>query len=581
MVRLVSRKPRPTGGVHVVTNRRPGKGREYVTHLLRRSYRDGGKVKSETVGNISYLPEELVEVVRAGLRGEPVGVLSDGFAIERSLPAGHVIAALAVARRLALARLLDRNPSRERDLCIAMILARAVAPASSPAMVPGLTQSPLAEELGLANADADDLYGAMDWLVDRQARIEDRLARRHLASRELALYTVSPWRSETRCRGLAKLGCSRLRKDRTKRIVYGVLCDRPGRPIAVEVFSGGVGDDTTLAPRIAELAARLGLPRLVVCDRAMLTKANHELLRAAESAGRITSLNASEMRRLAIEGALQASSFDEHGLCEITAAAYPDERLVARRDSLVASERAHERKELLATTESGLMEIARGVGRGSLSGADQIGLAIGAVLKGCSVKDLFSIEITDTTFTFARRTDEINAEAALDGIYMLRTSVGESELPTAEVMGSYSQVEQVERAFSYCEDSGLAMRPSPHALEDRVGARAFLCMLAYYLTWHLHRAWGPLLLTDEHPPTPPDATAKTGLCPAAQHTAHNRGLATGEWVHSYGTLLTELASLTRNTIRLPGNPATFEQLSQPTPVQAQALELAEHAPLSA
>lgn len=462
-----------------------------MTHLLRRSYREGGKVKNETVGNISYLPEKLVEVVRAGLRGKPVGVLSAEIVIERSLPAGHVLAALAMARRLALARLLDRNRSRERDLCIAMILACALAPASDPAMLAAPRQSSLAEALGLANADAEDLDGAMDWLVDRQARIEARLARRHLASRGLALHAVSPWRCEDRCRGLAELRCSRPLEGGAWRIACGVLYDRPGRPLAVEVLSGAQREGTALASRIAELTTRLGLSRVVVCDRAMLTSAERELLRADESAGRITSLTKLEIRRLATEGVLQASLFDGQDLYELAVAAYPDERLVACRDSSLAVQRACEREELIAEAD--------------------------------------------------------DSEPALDGIHVLRTTVGESELAAAEVIDSYRQVA---RARGCCEHSRLALRPQPHALGSRLGAHAFLCMLARYLTWHLHRVWEPLLLR-------------------------------GERVHNYRMLLIELASLTRNTIRLAGDSSTFEQLSQPTPFQARALELAEHAPLPA
>jgi hypothetical protein len=574
----VSRKPRATDAVHVVTNRRQGKGREYVTHLLRRSYREDGRVKNETVGNISYLPGELVEVIRAGLRGEPVGVLSNGFAIERSLPEGHLIAARTMTRRLALARLLDRNPSRERDLCIAMIVARALTPVSSPVMTEALVRSTLGENLGLASTGADDLYGALDWLVDRQARIEDRLAHRHLAGRELGLCSVSSWRSGAGCRGPMELERRRAHPG-IKRIRHGLLCDRSGRPIAVVALSGGADDAAVLATRIAELTGRWRLSRVVVCDGAMLTLACQEQLRTDASIGWIATLEAQEMRDLATEGLLRASLFDEQGLREITAAAYANERLVAYRDPVVASEDSLEREHLLAATERGLAEIERGVRHGTLTGAEQIRVAIRATL-GCSVEDHFEIDVADTTFTFARRTDEIDAEAALDGIYAVRTNVDEHELPAIDVMGCYTQVAQIERSFNAYGDFELAMHPSPRVPNDRIGAQAFLCMLANYLTWHLRRVWAPLLLTDERPPTPPDAMANAGLSRTGRRITPIKGVATDAWAHSYATLLTELASLTRNTIRLSSNPVTFEQLSQPTPIQAHALELAERAPLS-
>ena len=364
----MSRRPRPTGALHVVTNRRPGKEREYVTHLLRRSYREGGKVKNETVGNISHLPEELVELVRAGLRGEPVGVLSDAFWIERSLPAGHVSAALAMARRLELARLLDRSPSRERDLVVAMVCQRVVAPASKLGTVRAFGQSTLADELGVLDADEDDLYAAMDWLLDRQERIEDRLARRHLKDGELVLYDVSSSYFEGRCCELAALGYSRDGKRGSRQIIYGLVCDKPGRPIAVEVFSGELHDDKTLPSQITKLKARFGLSRVVVVsDRGMVTKANIQLL-DAEDVGWVTALKAPQIQKLARQGELQLSLFDQTNLGEITAEDYPGERLIVCRNPLVASERARKRAELLEATERGLAEIAQRVERGTLTG---------------------------------------------------------------------------------------------------------------------------------------------------------------------------------------------------------------------
>jgi transposase len=576
----MSRRPRPAGALHVVTNRRQGKGREYVTHLLRRSYREGGKVRNETVGNISHLPDELVELVRVGLRGEPVGVLSEAFAIERSLPAGHVNAALAMGRRLELARLLDRAPSRERDLVVAMICQRVIAPASKLGCVRAFGQSTLAEELGVADADEDDLYAAMDWLLERQQVIEDRLARRHLSDGELVLYDVSSSYFEGRCCELAKLGYSRDQKRGSRQIIYGLLCDKPGRPIAVEVFSGELHDDKTLPSQIAKLKARFGLSKIVVIsDRGMVTKANLELMREADGIGWITALKAPQIQKLARGGELQLSLFDQTNLAEITSQDYPGERLVVCRNPLVAGERVRKRRELLEATERGLEEIVQRVKRGTLTGADQIGLAVGPALKRYKVKKHFEIQITDSAFTYQRKTEQIDAEAALDGIYVLRTSVQDTELSTGEVVRSYKNLEQVERAFRTFKGPELQIRPIHHRLTDRVRAHVFLCMLAYYLTWHLRHAWAQLLFKDETPPVQPDPVAKSTRSPAAQRKAHTKRTSTGEPAHSYKSLLAELATLTRNTIRLPGTTATFHKLAQPTTLQARALDLTEHAPL--
>lgn len=577
----MSRRPRPTGAIHVVTNRRQGKGREYVSHLLRRSYREDGKVKNETVGNISHLPEELVELVRAGLRGEPVGLLAEGFAIESSLPAGHVLAALTMARRLELARLLDRRRSRERDLVLAMICQRVIAPASKLATARAFSLSTLADELSVAGADEDELYAALDWLVARQQKIEDRLARRHLREGALVLYDVSSSYFEGRHCPLAKLGYSRDRKRGTLQIIYGLLCDRRGRPVSVEVFDGDLHDDATLPAQIGKLKERFGLSSVVVVsDRGMVTKANIELLKE-QGASFITALKAPQVAKLVKEGALQLSLFDEANLAEISSADYPGERLVVCRNPLVAGERARKREELLAATERGLAEIAERVARGTLAGAAQIGLAVGAIANHFKVKKHFALEITDERFTFARKSEQIAAEAALDGIYILRTSLAEPELSAADVVRSYKQLAQVERGFRTLKGPELEIRPVHHRLEDRVRAHVLLCTLAYYLTWHLREAWAPLLFKDEHPTSAADPVAKSTRSPSALRKARSKRTQAGEQVHSYKSLLAELATLTRNTIRPPRTTATFEKLAEPTAIQAKALELAQHAPLTA
>src|ERR671925_1043178 len=438
-----------TGAMHVVTNRVRHGEREYTSTLLRRSYREGGKVKKETLANLSHLPPELVELIRGTLRGRRYVDAEAAFAIERSLPAGHVQAALAMARRLELARLLDRTASRERDLCVAMIVQQALRPGSKLASARALGQSTLGNELDVTGASEDDLYRALDWLLERQARIEDRLAARHLRDGELVLYDVSSSYFEGRSCPLAKLGYSRDGRRGTLQIVYGLLCDRPGRPIAVEVFSGELHDDKTLPAQIDKLKRRFGLKTvIVVADRGMVTKANLELMAHSDGVGWITALKAPQIKKLVKDGDLQLSLFDEHNLAEIEAAEdYPGERLVVCRKPLIASERRRKREELLAATERGLAEIQARVERGTLSGQDQIGLAVGPALKRYRVKKHFQVTITDTSFSFERKRDQIAAEAALDGFYVLRTSVDAQALPSPEIVRAYKGLKQVERAF--------------------------------------------------------------------------------------------------------------------------------------
>jgi transposase len=568
--------------MHVVTTHRRVGEREYSSTLLRRSFREGGKVKKQTLANLSHLPAEAIDAIRAALRGEVLVPAGAAFVIERSLPAGHVAAALAMAARLELARLLDRQPSRERDLCLAMICQRAIAPASKLATVRALGQSTLASELGVEDADEDDLYEALDWLVARQGRIEDRLARRHLKDGELVLYDVSSSYFEGRTCPLARLGYSRDGRRGTAQVVYGLLCDRPGRPVAVEVFSGELHDDKTLPSQIDKLKTLFGLKTVVVVsDRGMVTKANLELMRSSEGVEWITALKAPQIKALVASGALQLSLFDERDLAEITSPDYPGERLVICRNPLIAAERARKRSELLAATELGLREIQQRVQRATLQGADQIGLAAGPALKRYRMRKHFQIEITDTTFTFERKHAQIAAEAALDGIYVLRTSAEAQRLPTAEVVRSYKGLEQVERAFGTLKGPELEIRPIHHRLEDRVRAHVLLCMLAYYLTWHLRAAWTPLLFKDEHPPIAANPVAKATRSAHAQRKAQTKRTSTGEPCHSYRSLLTELGTLTTNTIRLAGANATFERLAEPTPLQARALELVEQAPVTA
>src|SRR5438034_592618 len=566
-------RQRHSGAMHVVTNTIRRGDRVYTAHLLHRSYREGGRVKKQTLANLSHLPDELVELIRAALRGERFVAAGEAFQIERSLPAGHVEAALAMARRLDLARLLDRSRSRERDLCLAMIVQRVIAAGSKLAMSRAFSQSTLASELSVEGADEDELYAALDWLLARQGRIEQALARRHLEDGTLVLYDVSSSYFEGRSCPLAHLGYSRDGRRGTLQVIYGLLCDRRGCPVAVELFEGSLHDDKTLPSQIEKLRERFKLGSvIVVSDRGMVTKANLELLRDAAGAAWITALKAPQVKKLVKDGALQLSLFDEQNLAELTCDAYPGERLVVCRNPLVAAERARKREDLVQATERALAEIAKRVEQGTLTGAAAIGLAVGPMLKRWRVGKHFEIEIADTSFAFRRRQEQIETEAALDGIYVLRTSVSAAELEAPDVVRAYKQLKEVERAFRTLKGP-LELRPIHHRLEDRVRAHVFLCMLAYYLTWHLRRAWKPLLFDDEQPPTQPDPVAKAHRSEQAERKARTKRTRAGQPCHSLQTLLSALATRTHNTIRLQRSAATFEQRTTPTETQTRALAL--------
>ena len=561
--------------MHVAKIERRHGDRVYSSHLVRRSVREGKRVRHETIANVSRLPAEAIEALRRALRGEGLVAFSDRFRIENPLPQGHAEAVTAAAKRLAMARLLDRTPSKERDLAIALICQRVIAPGSKLFTARALSQSTLAVQLGVEGADQDDLYRAMDWLFERQVGIEDRLARRHLRGGTLVLYDVSSSYFEGHSCPLARVGYSRDGKRGTPQIVYGLLTDPRGCPVAVEVFEGSLHDDKTLPSQIDKLRRRFGIECVVVVsDRGMATKANLQAMREEEGVAWITALKAPQVRKLAKEGALQLSLFDEQNLAEIESPDYPGERLVVCRNPLVAEERARKREALLCATERELGEIERRVEAGTLKGEAEIGLAAGAVWNRYRVKKHFALEITDEHFYFHRKHEQIAAEASLDGIYVLRTSVSAETLGTSEVVRSYKQLKEVERAFRSFKGP-LEIRPIHHRLEDRVRAHVFLCMLAYYLEWHLRQAWAELTFKDECPPTSPDPVAKASRSRAAERKARTKRTHTGEAPHSFRSLLSELGRRTSNTIRVEGTEASFTQLSEPTPLQAHALALVE------
>jgi transposase len=563
------------GRIHVVTNRRVGaSGREYVTHLLRRTYREGGKVRNETVGNISHLGEELVELVRRGLQGERFLAAADAFEVERSLPHGHAAAVLTMVRELGLARLLERQPSPERSRVLAMICQQVLRPGSKLACTRALAQSTLAEELGVAGVDADQLYAALDWLLERQPRIEARLARRHLREGAHVLYDVSSSYFEGRSCSLLAFGYSRDGRRGSLQIVYGLLCDAEGRPLAIEVFPGGVHDDKTLPAQIEKLRARFGLATLVlVIDRGMVTKANLEALAAEQGVGWITALKAPQVKKLVRDGSLQLSLFDETNLAEIESPDYPGERLVVCRNPLVAAERARKREDLLAATEAALAPIRDRVEAGTLAGQAAIALAVGQLIGTRKVKKHFELVIEDNHFDYSRKRTQIEEEAALDGFYVLRTNLAVDALAAPDVVRSYKQLAHAERAFRTLKGPELEIRPIRHRREDRVRAHAFLCLLAYYLEWHLRKAWAELLFVDEQPPLAADPVAAAERSQAATRKASTQKTARGETCHSFQSLLAELALIVRDTNRIPQTGATFTKVTRSTPNQARALKL--------
>lgn len=567
--------------VHVATTRRHYKGKVYETHLLRRSYREGGKVRTETVGNISHLPAELIDVVRRGLQGERF-TSADGLERRASIPHGHVVAVLGTLRRLGLDALIDRRRSRQRDLVVALIAARLLTPGSKLDTSRRLRQTTLGATLGVADASEDELYGAMDWLLARQGAIEARLAARHLEAGGLVLYDLSSTYVTGRHNPLARIGYSRDGKKGTLQIEYGLITDPAGRPVAVEVVPGNTGDPATVAGATEKLTGRFGLGSVIlVGDRGMLTSARIEALRSA-GLDWISSLRGPAIAGLVEAGDLQLGLFDERNLAEIASPQYPGERLVVCRNPLLAAERARKREALLRATEAKLAPLMERVAAGRLRGAARIGLAVGKVIDRHKVAKHFRVEIADEVLKVARDEAAIAAEAALDGLYVLRTSVSEERLSSPDVVRSYKLLTRVERAFRAFKGIDIAVRPIRHWTAPRVRAHVLLCMLSYYVQWHLERAWAPLLFRDEEPPELADPVAPAQRSPAALQKARTGRLPDGTPAHSFRTLLAELATLTRDRLAPAGasDAAAFEIVATPTPLQARALSLLDLTPAS-
>jgi hypothetical protein len=555
--------------------------------LLRESYRQGGKVKKRTITNLSKWPDELVEGLGTLLKGGvAVQCLAEAFDVVRSRPHGHVAAVLGTLRRLKLEGLIGGGDCPEHVLCLAMIVARILAPRSKLATARGLDEatklSSLAEMLGIEAADEDDLYRAMDWLLERQERIEAQLARRHLSEGTLVLYDVTSTYFEGRSCPLAHLGHNRDGKKGKLQIVFGLLCSAQGCPVAVEVFPGDTGDPTTLSLQVDKVRQRFGLSRVIwVGDRGLLTAARiQEELRPVEGLDWITALRAPQIRALVEGGALQLSLFDEQDLAEITDPAYPGERLIVCRNPLMAGQRARKRRELLEATERELDKIVAATTRSKrpLRGKDKIGLRVGKVLGRFKMAKHFALDIREDGFSYGRNADTIAAEAALDGIYVLRTSVSSETLTAEDTVRAYKGLSVVEQAFRSYKSIDLKVRPIYHRLEQRVRAHVLLCMLAYYVEWHMRQALAPILF-DDHDPEAARSRCSSVVAPAERSPAASRKARTKRTeddlpVHSFHTLLDDLATIVKDRVqpRLPGAPP-FDKVSIPTPLQSRALDL--------
>lgn len=551
--------------------------------LLRESYRAGGKVKNRTLANLSSWPEAKVEALSRALKGLPPAGLDGMVEIARSLPHGHVAAVLGTIRELGLEELIDPAGSRQRDLVAAMITAAVIDGSSKLATARGLrpetAASSLGEVLGLQACDEDDLYAAMDWLLPRQEKIEDALAARHLRDGTLVLYDVSSAAFEGRTCPLGEIGHARDGVRGRLQIVYGVLTTTGGIPVAVEVFKGSAGDPATLASQVKKLKQRFGLAHVaVVGDRGMLTKARiRNDLKPAELDW-ITALRGPAIRALLAEGAIQPTLFDEQDMAEITSPDYPGERLIACYNPFLAAERARKRAELLDATEAELAKIAAATRRARrpLRGKDSIGLAVGKMINNKKVAKHFIVEITDDGIAWRRDEHKIAEEAALDGIYVVRTSLPADALGTGGAVESYKSLENVERVFRGL-NSDLLIRPIRHRLKDRVRAHVLISMLAYYVTWHIQQRLAAMLFKDHDPAAGktarPSPVAPAQRSPAALAKAATKATTDGGPVHSFATLLEDLATIAASRIQPAGGLPAFTVITTPTPVQRHAFEL--------
>lgn len=578
---------RRSGAVHVATTTRVYKGRVYQSHLLRRTYREDGKVKHQTLGNLSHLPADLVETIRRRLRGEPLAE-SRPWEILRTFPHGHVLAVLGTLKSLGLETILASRALRQRSLVVAMMVARILQPASKLATARALQEETATTSLGLElnlgpeRIEERELYGALDWLLQRQSRIESKLARRQLSEGTLILYDVKSSYYTGHQSSLVKFGYNRDGKRGFPQIVYGLLCNAAGCPVAIEVFAGNTADSKTLSAQIAKVRQRFGVHRIVfVGDRGMITSRRiDEELRGIDGLDWITALRAETIRLLADQGVIQQSLFDERDLAEVVSPDFPGERLLVCRNPLLAEECARRRSELLAATEQLLNEVVKATrrARNPLSGRAAIGLRVGRMLNRYKVGKHFKVTISDGSFSYSRNQSRIAAEAKLDGIYVIRTSVKPDVYAADSAVRAYKGLSTVERAFRCLKTVDLKIRPIFHWLDDRIRAHVFLCMLAYYVEWHLREKLAPLVF-DDHERDDAEATRVSIVQPAPRSDAarakdRTKQTADGLPVHSFRTLLADLGTLAKNRVHVRGEPGSeFYELTRPTALQQRAFDL--------
>jgi transposase len=577
--------PSRDGAVHVATTKRTYNGRVYESHLLRRTYREGGKVKHQTLGNLSHLPPDLIETIRRRLRDGSTPE-STPWKIVRTLPHGHVAATLGTLKSLELEDVLASRPCRERSLVIAMIVARIIQPASKLATARALEDETATTSLGI-ELDLDavtetELYGALDWLLERQTRIETKIAKKHLSDGTLVLYDVTSSYYTGRRSELSQFGYNRDGKKRFPQIVYGLLCSADGCPVAIEVFAGNTSDTKTLGSQIKKVRRRFGIERVVfVGDRGMITsKRIDEELRDVEGLDWITALRADNIKVLASQGTIQPSLFDERDLAEVESPDYPGERLVVCRNPALAEERARKRTELLAATEKLLDKIVEATKRKRtpLRGEAKIGLRVGRVINRHKMSKHFILEIGAASFSYKRDETAITEEAALDGIYVIRTSVKPEAFTSQEAVKAYKDLSKVERAFRSIKTVDLKVRPIFHWLDDRIRAHVFLCMLAYYVEWHMRRKLATILF-DDHEREEAEATRASVVAPAPRSEAARKKDADKKTVDglpvlSFRSLLEHMGTMAKNRVRPAADSSLeFFEVTQATPVQRRAFEL--------
>jgi hypothetical protein len=566
-----------SGAVHVTTQRRhytgkDGRERVYETHLLRRSWREGGKVRNETVANLSRLPAATIELIRRSLAGERFIPASAGARVARSLPHGHAAAVAAMARKLGFPALLG-PPGPQRDLAYALVISRVIRPASKLSTAAWWDDVTLGTDLGVAGACTDDLYAAMDWLVGRQDDIEQQLAARHLREGGIAMFDLSSsWVEGTHCE-LAAFGYSRDGRRGKAQIEYGLLTDKAGRPVAVRVFAGNTGDPKTFPEAVATIRGKFALEQMImVGDRGMITSARIKELRKLDGMAWLTCLRAPAIKQLMADGGpLQLSLFDEQDLAEITSPDFPGERLIACRNPLLAAERARKREDLLQATQADLAKLAARVASGRIKDPDKIGVQAGKIINKRKVAKHFILDISQGQLSWQRDQASIDAEAATDGIYVIRTPVPAATLDAPGAVAAYKDLASLERDFRHIKADDLDLRPIWHRLEDRVKAHVLICMLACYLVWHLRKAWAPLTFTDEHPPKRANPIAPARRSPAASAKASRKTDPGRQPIRSFRDILDHLGTLTRNDLHY--GQATIPALAEPTPGQRRAFDL--------